>query len=126
MTDVASAASMSKTASYPTPDANGQTGQTGQTGPGQVGRDQVDSAELDPLDPLRIEPVLQAFRAHHPKSATSRIVGAFELSADAHKEQRRKSGEPYITHPVAVALVLANLGMDDVTLAGGGYRGHPR
>ncbi len=72
----------------------------------------------DPLDPSLIDPVIAAFRLHRPKSPTNRIVTAFEVSAEAHKDQRRKSGEPYITHPVAVALILANLGMDDVTLAG--------
>jgi hypothetical protein len=83
-----------------------------------IGVEPLYPVDLDPLDPKLIEPVLKAFRAQHPKSPTSRIVTAFEVSAEAHKEQKRKSGEPYITHPVAVALVLAHLGMDDVTLAG--------
>ena len=72
---------------------------------------------LDPRDPLLVKSVLVEFRRHHPKSSTLRITQAFELAAEAHKDQRRKSGAPYITHPVAVAGVLAELGLDDVTLA---------
>jgi GTP diphosphokinase / guanosine-3',5'-bis(diphosphate) 3'-diphosphatase len=78
----------------------------------------LDPQTVDPLDPRLLVPVIKAYRAKHPKSPTTRISQAFEMSAEAHKEQRRKSGEPYITHPIAVALVLAELGMDDVTLAG--------
>jgi GTP diphosphokinase / guanosine-3',5'-bis(diphosphate) 3'-diphosphatase len=78
----------------------------------------IDLLTVDPLDPRLLTPVIAAYRQRHPKSPVTRISQAFEMSAEAHKEQRRKSGEPYITHPVAVALVLAELGMDDVTLAG--------
>ncbi len=42
---------------------------------------------------------------------------AYKLAAEAHRDQRRKSGEPYIVHPVAVAAILADLGMDAQTLA---------
>lgn len=72
---------------------------------------------IDPRDPALVKPVLDEFRRHHPKSSTLRIAQAFELAAEAHKDQRRKSGAPYITHPIAVAGVLAELGLDDVTLA---------
>jgi GTP diphosphokinase / guanosine-3',5'-bis(diphosphate) 3'-diphosphatase len=64
-----------------------------------------------------IAPLIESFRQHHPKASTRRIVAAFELGAQAHSTQTRKSGEPYITHPVAVATVLAELGLDDITLA---------
>ena len=74
-------------------------------------------ATIDPLDRALIEPLLAEYKRHHPKASSKRIVGAFDLAADAHKEQRRKSGEPYITHPIAVSMVLASLGMDDVTLS---------
>ena len=72
---------------------------------------------VDPLDPAIIDELLAEFRRHHPKAPTNRIEKAFEIGAMAHREQKRKSGEPYITHPVAVALVLAGLGLDDTTLA---------
>ena len=72
---------------------------------------------VDPLDPAMIAELLAEFRRHHPKAPTNRIERAFEMGAFAHREQKRKSGEPYITHPIAVALVLAGLGLDDTTLA---------
>ncbi len=67
-------------------------------------------------DPI-LDPLLASYRKHHPKASIARIVGAFELGSQAHSTQTRKSGEPYITHPVAVATVLAELGLDDITLA---------
>lgn len=75
------------------------------------------AAQIDPLDKALVQPLIDEYKRHHPKSSASRIVQAFEVSAEAHQAQRRKSGEPYITHPVAVALILAGLGMDDVTLS---------
>ena len=45
------------------------------------------------------------------------VRSAYILAADAHKEQRRKSGEPYIIHPIGVASILAGLQMDEYTLA---------
>lgn len=67
--------------------------------------------------PPAIEPLLRALRANHPKADTSLIVRAYEVAEKAHAGQRRKSGEPYITHPVAVATILAELGMTPQTLA---------
>ena len=46
----------------------------------------------------------------------SRIIHAFEVAAELHKAQRRKSGEPYIIHPVAVCAILGQLGLDEDTL----------
>ncbi|QQM68166.1 RelA/SpoT family protein [Actinomyces weissii] len=67
--------------------------------------------------PPAIEPLLRAVRANHPKADTSLIVRAYEVASTAHEGQMRKSGEPYITHPVAVATILAELGMTSQTLA---------
>ncbi|WP_127842118.1 RelA/SpoT family protein [Actinomyces wuliandei] len=67
--------------------------------------------------PAAIEPLLRAVRANHPKADTDLIVRAYEVAEKAHSGQRRKSGEPYITHPVAVATILAELGMTPQTLA---------
>ena len=67
--------------------------------------------------PPAIEPLLRALRANHPKADTSLIVRAYEVASKAHTGQFRKSGEPYITHPVAVATILAELGMTSQTLA---------
>ena len=62
-------------------------------------------------------PVLSEFRTRHPKGDPSLVTRAYELAAKAHEGQYRKSGEAYIHHPLAVATILAKLGLDDVTLA---------
>ena len=62
--------------------------------------------------------LLDAYAEHHPKADTSLIERAFELAAKAHEGQFRKSGEPYIRHPVAVATIVARQGIDDITIAG--------
>ena len=64
-----------------------------------------------------LEPLLRAVRAAHPKADLSVLERAFEVAARAHAGQKRKSGDPYITHPVAVAAILAELGMTPPTLA---------
>ena len=64
-----------------------------------------------------IAPLLAAYRAHHPKAKVDRIAAAYELAAEAHTGQVRRSGEPYVTHPLAVATIVADLGLDDVTIA---------
>ncbi len=61
--------------------------------------------------------MLAAYRERHPKGDSSLIVKAYETAEKAHDGQFRRSGEAFISHPVAVATVLAGLGMDDVTLA---------
>ena len=62
-------------------------------------------------------PLLASFRAHHPKTSTTMISQAYELAAAAHVGQTRRSGEPYIHHPLSVAQIVADLGLDDVTIA---------
>ena len=64
-----------------------------------------------------IEPLLQAVRTNHPKADLSLIERAYVTAERAHRGQLRKSGDPYITHPVAVATILAELGMTPPTLA---------
>lgn len=64
-----------------------------------------------------LEPLLRAVRATHPKADLAVIERAFEVAARAHAGQKRKSGDPYITHPVAVSAILAELGMTPPTLA---------
>src|SRR3954462_14550912 len=65
-----------------------------------------------------VRPLLDENRERHPKSETALIEHAYEVARDAHSDQVRRSGDPYIAHPVGVALILAELGLDDVTLAG--------
>ncbi|HEX9259071.1 MAG TPA: bifunctional (p)ppGpp synthetase/guanosine-3',5'-bis(diphosphate) 3'-pyrophosphohydrolase [Acidimicrobiales bacterium] len=64
-----------------------------------------------------VAPLLSAFRANHPKAPTGRITRAYEIAAQAHQHQYRKSGEKYINHPLAVARIVADIGLDDVTVA---------
>jgi GTP diphosphokinase / guanosine-3',5'-bis(diphosphate) 3'-diphosphatase len=64
-----------------------------------------------------IAPLLSAYRARHPRGATALISRAYAEAANAHAGQVRKSGEPYIEHPLAVATIIADLGLDDVSIA---------
>ena len=68
------------------------------------------------VDPM-LEPVRRSLRRFHPKSDWEMVEYAFEVAAYYHRDQKRRSGEPYITHPVAVATILADLGMTASTLA---------
>jgi GTP diphosphokinase / guanosine-3',5'-bis(diphosphate) 3'-diphosphatase len=61
--------------------------------------------------------LLEVYTSHHPKASTELIERAFNLANSAHKGQNRKSGEPYIRHPVAVATIVAKQGLDDVAVA---------
>ncbi len=65
---------------------------------------------------IEIAPLVQAFRTRHKRADTAPIERAFTVARDAHNEQVRRSGEPYIAHPLGVALILADLGLDDTTL----------
>ena len=67
-------------------------------------------------DPV-LEPLLSSVRASHPKADLSIIERAYAVAEKAHKGQLRKSGDPYITHPLAVTSILAELGMTPDTLA---------
>jgi GTP diphosphokinase / guanosine-3',5'-bis(diphosphate) 3'-diphosphatase len=64
-----------------------------------------------------LAPLLNAYKARHPKDDPVLFVRAYELAAKAHEGQIRNSGEAYISHPLAVATILAGLGLDDVTVA---------
>ncbi|WKZ82798.1 MAG: bifunctional (p)ppGpp synthetase/guanosine-3',5'-bis(diphosphate) 3'-pyrophosphohydrolase [Acidimicrobiia bacterium] len=72
-----------------------------------------------PQDAVMAElaPVLDGFRTHFPHASDSVIHRAYERAAAAHAGQLRKSGEPYITHPLAVTQILAGYGLDAETLA---------
>ena len=64
-----------------------------------------------------VAPLVEIFQSHHPRSSAALITKAYDRAASAHKGQSRKSGEPYVTHPVAVAKICAELGLDDITIA---------
>ncbi|MGO9198843.1 MAG: RelA/SpoT family protein [Acidimicrobiales bacterium] len=64
-----------------------------------------------------IEPVLIALGTHRPDQDLSLVRRAHSLAARAHHDQRRASGEPYLTHPIAVATIVAELGLDSTSAA---------
>ena len=61
--------------------------------------------------------LLTEYRAHHPGADSSMIERAYQVALAAHAGQTRKSGEPYIHHPLSVATIVARQGLDDVTVA---------
>ncbi|HEX2419632.1 MAG TPA: HD domain-containing protein, partial [Micromonosporaceae bacterium] len=63
-----------------------------------------------------LEPLVATHRASHPKADVRLLQRAYDTAAAYHASQYRKSGDPYITHPLAVAQILAELGMDTITL----------
>lgn len=65
------------------------------------------------------EKLIRTVRNYHPSSDISMIEKAYRIAYEAHKDQKRKSGEPYIIHPLCVALVLAELELDKETIVGG-------
>ena len=71
----------------------------------------------NPLDPL--EPIMNACKAHHPDEDMDILNRAYRRAVRQHSPQRRKSGEPYIIHPLAVAQILADLGMGPLVVAAG-------
>ncbi|THA24160.1 bifunctional (p)ppGpp synthetase/guanosine-3',5'-bis(diphosphate) 3'-pyrophosphohydrolase [Streptomyces sp. RKND-216] len=66
--------------------------------------------------PDAIEHVAQVHRAHHPRADLDALRRAYVLAESSHRGQTRKSGDPYITHPLAVTLILAQLGAETTTL----------
>ncbi|MFJ4903007.1 MULTISPECIES: bifunctional (p)ppGpp synthetase/guanosine-3',5'-bis(diphosphate) 3'-pyrophosphohydrolase [unclassified Streptomyces] len=74
---------------------------------GPVSRDRLPDA---------IGHVAEAHRAHHPDADLTVLRRAYVLAETSHRGQMRKSGEPYITHPLAVTLILAELGAETTTL----------
>ncbi|WP_248583712.1 bifunctional (p)ppGpp synthetase/guanosine-3',5'-bis(diphosphate) 3'-pyrophosphohydrolase [Nocardioides sp. InS609-2] len=63
-----------------------------------------------------LEPLFRAVRANHPKADLALIERAYLIAEKMHASQMRKSGDPYITHPLAVTTILADIGMTEPTL----------
>jgi GTP pyrophosphokinase len=64
-----------------------------------------------------LEQLVRTVRAHHPKGDIAIIDRAYQTASRAHAQQKRQSGEPYITHPLAVAQILAELGLGPRAIA---------
>src|SRR3954447_17146751 len=75
---------------------------------GRSGNRSVDSA---------LRPLLASVRKRDDERDTELIEEAYEVARDAHRDQVRRSGDPYIAHPLGVAMILSDLGLDEVTLA---------
>ncbi len=65
----------------------------------------------------QIEPLLIRFNGPEREQQVDVVSRAYQMAARAHAAQRRKSGEPYIVHPLAVAKIVARLGLDEVSIA---------
>ncbi|MGA0357174.1 MAG: RelA/SpoT family protein, partial [Ilumatobacteraceae bacterium] len=69
------------------------------------------------LTPSELTPVLTVYRGHHPKASAQMVARAYGVASNAHRSQTRSSGESYINHPLAVAQIVAEIGLDEVSLA---------
>jgi guanosine-3',5'-bis(diphosphate) 3'-pyrophosphohydrolase len=79
-------------------------------GPG-VGATDEDAAAAE------LEPILAEFRRHFPHGDDGLLIRAYTAAARAHQGQLRRTGDPYITHPLAVARILAGYGLDAESIA---------
>jgi len=68
---------------------------------------------------LLYQELVQSVRKYHPSADISMIDKAYHVAYEAHKDQNRKSGEPYIIHPLCVAIILADLELDKETIVAG-------
>src|SRR5438034_5964380 len=68
---------------------------------------------------IRLEEILDKVEKHHPGDKLDLIRRAYIFSAKEHKGQVRASGEPYLTHPIEVSNILAEMKMDAVTVSVG-------
>jgi GTP diphosphokinase / guanosine-3',5'-bis(diphosphate) 3'-diphosphatase len=74
----------------------------------------TDTATVD----RAVRPLIDRVLARRPDADVALIDRAYVVARDAHRDQMRRSGDPYIAHPLGVAMILADLGLDDITLAG--------
>ncbi len=65
------------------------------------------------------EELIKKIKLYHPSDDLSMVERAYEIARDAHKDQKRKSGEPYIIHPLCVGIILAELELDKESIIAG-------
>ena len=63
--------------------------------------------------------LINRIKQYHPESGIEIVERAYKVACEAHKDQKRKSGEPYIIHPICVAIILADLELDIESIAAG-------
>src|SRR5215470_14665349 len=73
------------------------------------------TAQRSAVNPV-LEPLVAVHKGFFPKANLALLQKAYEVAEERHADQMRRSGDPYITHPLAVANILAELGMDTTTL----------
>ncbi len=64
-----------------------------------------------------LAPLLASYRERHPRAPVAMISRAYETAREAHRDQSRSSGESYINHPLSVARIVADIGLDETSLA---------
>ncbi|WP_316527330.1 RelA/SpoT family protein [Kitasatospora brasiliensis] len=90
-------------------------GELGRAALGRAGRAALLATGRPPV-PDALEPLVRVHRRHHPQADLGLLARAYRLAEASHRGQKRKSGEPYITHPLAVTMILAQLGAGTTTL----------
>ena len=70
-----------------------------------------------PAPAEQLAPIHAAFKQRQSKAATTLLARAYEVASEAHRDQFRSSGEAYINHPLAVAKIVAEIGLDETTIA---------
>ena len=91
------------------------------------GEIKIDNGELETSDipkdftepEVLYEKLKQMIKKYHPSGDISMIEKAYKIAYDAHEGQLRKSGEPYIIHPLCVCIILAELELDKETIVAG-------
>ncbi|SEK29156.1 MULTISPECIES: RelA/SpoT family protein [unclassified Butyrivibrio] len=89
-----------------------------------MGQTEFDDGKIEAIDEFQspealYKGLISRVRRYHPSDDITLIEKAYQAAFEAHKEQRRKSGEPYIIHPLCVSIILADLEMDKETIAAG-------
>lgn len=84
----------------------------------------IDDGRIEPIKEFQspeqlYQDLIQRVRKYHPSDDTTMIEKAYRTASKAHKDQVRKSGEPYIIHPLCVAIILADLELDKETIIAG-------
>lgn len=87
---------------------------TNQTSEGEL----ASPADYTPPEEL-YEKLITIIKQYHPSDNLELVEKAYKVAYEAHKDQKRKSGEPYIIHPLCVAIILAELELDKETIAAG-------
>ncbi|MFJ5998429.1 GTP pyrophosphokinase [Streptomyces sp. NPDC092370] len=109
------------TPSPPVRQAAGQPARSGSSNRVRARLARLGVQRANPYNPV-LEPLLRIVRSNDPKIETAtlrQIERAYQVAERWHRGQKRKSGDPYITHPLAVTTILAELGMDPATLMAG-------